>query len=50
MIGTIGLILRAKNLGLIKKVKPILNELQIVEFRIRNSLYNEALRLANEKE
>lgn len=49
VIGTIGLILRAKRIGLVNEIKPILNDLQDVEFRIRDSLYNEALRLANEK-
>ena len=49
VIGTIGLILRAKKIGLVNEIKPILNELQAVEFRLRNTLYNEALRLANEK-
>jgi predicted nucleic acid-binding protein len=49
VIGTIGLILRAKRIGLLNEVKPILEELQITEFRIRETLYREALRLANEK-
>ena len=48
IIGTIGLILRAKRIGLITEVKPVLNELQTAGFRIRGTLYNEALRLANE--
>ena len=49
VMGTIGLILRAKRIGLIHEIKPILNELQDVDFRIKDSLYYEALRLANEK-
>ncbi|HED38617.1 MAG TPA: DUF3368 domain-containing protein [Ignavibacteria bacterium] len=49
VIGTIGLILRAKKKGLVSEIKPILDDLQNVEFRIRDTLYNKALRLANEK-
>ena len=48
IIGTIGLILRAKRKGLIEKVKPVLNELIMAGFRIKVNLYQEALRLANE--
>ena len=45
--GEVGL--RAKRIGLVNEIKPILDDLQNVEFRIRDTLYNEALRLADEK-
>ncbi|MFQ5674312.1 MAG: DUF3368 domain-containing protein [bacterium] len=49
VIGTIGLILRAKKSGVVSEVKPLLNELQTEGFRIRNPLYQKAVRLAKEK-
>ena len=48
IIRTIGLILRAKKLGLVNEIKPVLDDLQKADFRIKDSLYQEALRLANE--
>ncbi len=49
VIGTIGLLLRAKRKGIIKQVKPILDELQNAGFRLTETLYKEALHLAEEK-
>ena len=48
VIGTVGLVLRAKKRGIVAEVKPILDALNAVDFRIAPALYNEALRLANE--
>lgn len=50
VIGTIGLlILRAKRIGLVDKVKTLLNNLQRVAFRLIRSLYEEAISLGKEK-
>lgn len=48
VIGTVGLLLRAKKKGLVLAIKPILDALQEADFRMSNTLYQEALRLANE--
>ena len=47
--GTIGLILQCKRKGIIKLVRPILNELQSVGFNISDALFQKALILAKEK-
>jgi len=49
VIGTVGLLLRAKKKGVIAEVKPILDALHDVDFRVSELLYQEALRLANER-
>lgn len=48
VIGTVGLLLRAKKNGMINEIKPILDALQDVNFRIAETLYKKALRLAKE--
>lgn len=48
VIGTVGLLLRAKNRGILTEIKPMLDALQAVGFRIAAALYQEALRLAKE--
>lgn len=48
VIGTIGLLLRAKKKGIISEIKPILDALQEVDFRIAQPLYDKALTLAKE--
>ncbi|MCH8127734.1 DUF3368 domain-containing protein [candidate division KSB1 bacterium] len=48
VIGTIGLILRAKDRGIISEIKPILDNFQEVGFRISGTLYSEAMRIAKE--
>jgi len=48
IIGTVGLLLRAKARGVISEVKPILNALNAVDFRISPKLYQQALFLAQE--
>jgi len=47
-IGTLGLLLEAKEAGLIQLVKPILAQIKITNFRIAESLEREILRLAGE--
>ena len=49
VIGTIGVILRAKKKGIIAEIKPVLNKLEEVDFRISNTLYEQALQLAKEE-
>lgn len=48
IIGTVGVLLRAKTKGIISTIKPILDELNAVDFRISPALYQQALRLAQE--
>ena len=48
IIGTIGLLLRAKKKDIVTEIKPILDALHGVDFRIGEALYQEALRLARE--
>ncbi|MDQ7051991.1 MAG: DUF3368 domain-containing protein [candidate division KSB1 bacterium] len=40
--------MRAKKRGIVSEIKPILDKLQEVNFRISQPLYEEALRLAQE--
>lgn len=48
VIGTIGILLRAKKVDLIPTVRPLLDALHSAGFRIGSDLYREALRLADE--
>jgi len=48
-IGTIGVLLQAKKMGLIRKVKPELDELVANHRRISHQLYDKALELASEE-
>ena len=48
VIGTIGVLLDAKERGRIHEVKPLLDELMKNKIRISKELYNHALELANE--
>ena len=48
LTGTVGVILRAKERGLLSAVKPILGELRQNGFSISDGLLTEALRLAGE--
>lgn len=50
VIGTAGILLRAKRCGLIPKVKPILEALKAVGFRLSEALEREVLRLAQESD
>lgn len=46
--GTLGILLKAKQLGLIKAVQPTLDQLNQLNFRLAQSTYRSALRLAGE--
>ena len=48
VIGTIGVLLDAKERGLVDDVKPLLDELIRKKIRISRELYNHALELAQE--
>lgn len=48
VIGTLGILLRAKREGLIKEIKPLLNSLKQVDFYMTDALYQESLRIAGE--
>ena len=48
LCGTIGVIVIAKNAGIISSVKPLLDRLIDVDFRIDDRLYQTALNLAGE--
>ncbi|MEL6256742.1 MAG: DUF3368 domain-containing protein [Bacteroidota bacterium] len=46
--GTLGIIIKSKNQGIIDSIKPILEKLQKTNFRLSNQLIAEAIRLAGE--
>jgi predicted nucleic acid-binding protein len=46
--GTLGVIHKAKELGVITKVKPLLSKIQQTDFRIADTIINELLRINNE--
>ncbi len=48
VIGTVGMLLRAKRLGVIASVLPLLQALDEADFRIADALRQNALRLAGE--
>lgn len=48
VIGTVGLLVRAKRAGLIPWINPLLNELSAKGFHLSEELKREALRLAGE--
>ena len=48
VIGTVGMLLRAKRQGVIAEVKPILMKLTEANFRISQGIVREALRLSGE--
>ena len=47
--GTLGIIIKAKNQGLINTIKPLLTKLQQTNFRLTKSLMDEALKEAGEQ-
>jgi predicted nucleic acid-binding protein len=49
LIGTLGILLKAKRVGLIPSVRPLLDAVQREGFRMDEALYNQALKLANEE-
>jgi predicted nucleic acid-binding protein len=46
--GTFGLILKAKEIGVIKSVKPILNKIKATNFRFSDKLFEIVIQLASE--
>jgi predicted nucleic acid-binding protein len=48
VVGTLGLLLRAKQQGSIQAVRPLMDALIAADFRISDSLYEDVLRRANE--
>lgn len=48
VVGTVGVLVKGKKLGLIQSVQALLEEMQAKGFRISRDLYSESLRLANE--
>lgn len=46
--GTLGVIHKAKQMGIIDKVKPLVNKLMLTDFRIANNIIEEILKLNNE--
>lgn len=46
--GTLGVIHRAKQIGIIEKVRPIIEKLLLTDFRISARIVNELLRKNNE--
>ena len=48
VIGTIGLLLRAKKMGVVSRIGPLLDALQHVGFRLGEGVLHDALRLAGE--
>jgi predicted nucleic acid-binding protein len=50
VIGTVGMLLRAKRDGVITEIKPFLTALMQANFRISDGIIQEALRLSGEEE
>ena len=48
VIGTVGVLLRAKRSGIVPAVRPLIQAIQAAGFRISPLLVNEALRIAGE--
>lgn len=48
VIGTVGILIRAKQNGIISEIKPILKNLEINDFFISRALREEALKIAEE--
>lgn len=48
VIGTVGMLLRAKGKGIITEIKPLLAALNQADFRISEPLIQNALRIAGE--
>ena len=46
--GTLGVIVKAKKLGLVSAIKPILSKLRLTDFRLTDELETEALKLVSE--
>lgn len=49
LTGTMGLLLRAKRQGHLRRVRPLIDALVAADFRLSDSLYERTLRLAEEE-
>ncbi len=47
-IGTFGILLKAKEIGVIEAIKPLLKEIQLTNFRFSESMLKEILSIAGE--
>jgi predicted nucleic acid-binding protein len=47
--GTFGLLLKSKEIGLIKEIRPIIDKIRLTNFRFSEQLLAEVLKQANEK-
>lgn len=50
VVGTVGLVVRAKREGVVPACRPLLDELRAADFHMSPALYRDALRLAGETE
>jgi hypothetical protein len=48
VVGTLGIVLHAKQLGLVSLVRPVLDDLRATGFRLSDALLQQALQLAGE--
>ncbi|WP_310602907.1 DUF3368 domain-containing protein [Anaerosporobacter sp.] len=48
MTGTLGVLLKGKNLGYLDKVEPIINEMQLKGIYVSNKVREMCLHMANE--
>lgn len=46
--GTLGVIVKAKELGILKKVKPVLQELKTADFRVAENIIQQVLKSCGE--
>jgi predicted nucleic acid-binding protein len=50
VMGLLGLLVVAKNLGLIHEVRPLIDELRIKKFRVSDPIVMESLKRAGERD
>jgi uncharacterized protein len=48
IVGLLGILIKAKEKGLVAMVKPLMNQLQVLGFRINPTLYEHILKIVNE--
>lgn len=48
VLGTLGLLIQAKQRGILEAVRPLMDALIAVDFRVSDGLYNQVLQLAGE--
>lgn len=48
VLGTLGILLRAKQLGLVEQVRPLLDQLRLLPFHVSEELYTDVLHRAGE--